>query len=141
MTRITRRVFVGVGAAATLATPYVLRQAKAQAPAAPAPPAGPLKQPPLGFHESQLAPTIGARTVMLHYGRHHAAYYANLNNFTKIYNLVEHEYADKVDPNKAIYGPDSVGSVVGAIPGMLRTLDPHSNFFDPAAFARIREEQ
>ena len=28
---------------------------------------------------------------------------ANLNNFTKIYNLVEHEYADKVDPNKAIY--------------------------------------
>jgi carboxyl-terminal processing protease len=66
---------------------------------------------------------------------------ANLNNFTKIYTLVEHEYADKVDPNKAIYGPDSVGSVVGAIPGMLRTLDPHSNFFDPAAFARIREEQ
>src|SRR5215831_3167821 len=45
---------------------------------------------------------------------------ANLNNFTKIYNIVEREYADKVDPNKAIYGPDSVGSVVGAIPGMLR---------------------
>ncbi len=29
----------------------------------------------------------------------------------------------------------------GAIPGMLRTLDPHSNFFDPKAFALMREDQ
>ncbi|MGH9583228.1 MAG: S41 family peptidase, partial [Bryobacteraceae bacterium] len=42
-------------------------------------------------------------------------------------------YADKLSPDKAIYK--------GAIPGMLRTLDPHSNFFDPKAFAGLREEQ
>jgi Fe-Mn family superoxide dismutase len=83
MTKITRRVFVAAGAAATLATPAVLRHAQAQAPAAPAAPAGPFKQPPLPFHEAQLAPVIGQRTVFLHYNRHHASYYANLNNITK----------------------------------------------------------
>jgi len=54
--------------------------AQAQAPAAPA---GPFVQPPLPFLEPQLAPTISNRTVTLHYGRHHASYYANLNNLTK----------------------------------------------------------
>src|ERR1700680_1340366 len=83
MTKITRRVFVAAGAAAALATPSVLRHARAQAPAAPAEPTGPFKQPPLPFHDAQLAPTIGARTVFLHYNRHHASYYANLNNITK----------------------------------------------------------
>jgi len=29
----------------------------------------------------------------------------------------------------------------GAIPGMLRVLDPHSNFYDPKAYARLREDQ
>ncbi len=29
----------------------------------------------------------------------------------------------------------------GAIPGMLRVLDPHSNFYDPKAYARMREDQ
>jgi Fe-Mn family superoxide dismutase len=82
MTKITRRVFVAAGAAATLATPYI-RRAQAQAPAAPAPPPGPFKQPPLPFLEAQLAPVIGQRTVFLHYSRHHASYYANLNNLTK----------------------------------------------------------
>jgi Fe-Mn family superoxide dismutase len=51
--------------------------------AAPAPPPGPFKQPPLPFLEPQLAPTISTRTVTLHYGRHHASYYTNLNNLTK----------------------------------------------------------
>src|SRR6202521_2786596 len=83
MTKITRRVFVAAGAAAPPATPAGLRRARARAPGAPAAPAGPFKQPPLPFHESQLAPTIGARTVTLHYGRHHASYYGNLNAVTK----------------------------------------------------------
>jgi carboxyl-terminal processing protease len=65
----------------------------------------------------------------------------SLKNFTNIYDIVQREYADKINPNKAIYGPDGLNTPVGAIPGMLRTLDPHSNFFDPANFARIREEQ
>jgi Fe-Mn family superoxide dismutase len=83
MSKMTRRAFVASAAAtATLATPY-LQFAQAQAPAPAAPPAGPFKQPPLPFHEAQLAPTIGTRTVQLHYGRHHASYYGNLNNLTK----------------------------------------------------------
>src|SRR5947207_13672192 len=49
----------------------------------PAPPVGPFVQPPLPFLEPQLAPTISNRTVTLHYGRHHASYYANLNTPTK----------------------------------------------------------
>src|SRR6185369_7712564 len=37
-----------------------------------------------------------------------------------------------VDSDKAVYG---------AIDGMLRTLDPHSKFFDPKAFNSLREDQ
>jgi carboxyl-terminal processing protease len=57
----------------------------------------------------------------------------SLNSFSKVYDLVEDNSADKVSPDKGIYK--------GAIPGMLRTLDPHSNFFDPKDFASMREEQ
>jgi Fe-Mn family superoxide dismutase len=94
--KITRRAFVATAtAAATFASPYIIR-AQAQAPAAPAappaaapaaapaaPPAGPFKQPPLPFHESVLAPVIGARTVFVHYARHGAAYFNTLNTLTK----------------------------------------------------------
>ena len=65
---------------------------------------------------------------------------SNLKDFTRIYDIVQREYADQVDPNKAIYGPENAAAV-GAIPGMLRVLDPHSNFFDPHTFAQLREEQ
>jgi superoxide dismutase, Fe-Mn family len=81
MSNINRRAFVATAAAAaTLATPYLVA---AQTPPAPPPPTGPFKQPPLPFTEGALTPTIGARTVALHYGRHHASYYTNLNNITK----------------------------------------------------------
>ena len=33
------------------------------------------------------------------------------------------------------------GIYKGAIPGMLRTLDPHSNFFDPHDMANMRDDQ
>src|ERR1035437_9366829 len=56
---------------------------------------------------------------------------AGLNQFTKVYSTVEQNFADPVSPDKAIYK--------GAIPGMLRTLDPHSNFFDPKDFDGLRE--
>src|ERR1700679_3635208 len=60
----------------------------------------------------------------------------SLHSFTNVYSLVEQNYAepltgDKTD--KAIYD--------GAIPGMLHVLDPHSNFYDPKAFAQMREDQ
>src|SRR5271156_4532207 len=57
----------------------------------------------------------------------------NIKQFTKVYELVENNFADKVSSDKGIYN--------GAIPGMLRTLDPHSNFFDPKAFAALRDDQ
>jgi carboxyl-terminal processing protease len=59
-----------------------------------------------------------------------------LHSFTDVYALVEQNYAEHLDSdktNKAIYD--------GAIPGMLHTLDPHSNFYDPKAFAQMREDQ
>jgi carboxyl-terminal processing protease len=57
----------------------------------------------------------------------------NLREFTQVYDLVEKNYAEPVNPDKAIYN--------GAIPGMLRVLDPHSNFFDPKQYALLREDQ
>ncbi len=57
----------------------------------------------------------------------------SLHEFTSVYEVVQQNYAEPVSPDKAIYN--------GAIPGMLRVLDPHSNFFDPKSYAALREEQ
>jgi len=57
----------------------------------------------------------------------------SLRQFTQIYNVVEQNYAEPVNADKAIYN--------GAIPGMLHVLDPHSNFFDPKAYSLLREDQ
>jgi carboxyl-terminal processing protease len=57
----------------------------------------------------------------------------SLRSFSDVYKVVQQNYAEPVDPDKAIYN--------GAIPGMLRVLDPHSNFFDPKSYAALREEQ
>jgi carboxyl-terminal processing protease len=56
-----------------------------------------------------------------------------IRDFTQVYAVIEQNYADPVDPDRAIYQ--------GAIPGMLRVLDPHSSFFDARAFSLLREEQ
>jgi carboxyl-terminal processing protease len=66
---------------------------------------------------------------------------SNLQEFTRVYSIVEEQYASHLNPDRAIYGMDVPASPVGAIPGMLRPLDPHSDFFGPAAFALIREQQ
>ena len=58
---------------------------------------------------------------------------SSIESFTKVYDIVDQNYADKLQSDKAVYK--------GAIPGMLRTLDPHSNFFDPKEFSSLREEQ
>jgi len=57
----------------------------------------------------------------------------SLKQFTDVYAIVENNYAEPVNPDKAIYN--------GAIPGMLHALDPHSNFFDPKSYALMREDQ
>jgi carboxyl-terminal processing protease len=62
---------------------------------------------------------------------------ASVKKFTSLYSVVEQNFADPLNADKAIYG----SSGAGAIPGMLRTLDPHSNFFDPSALKAMREEQ
>jgi carboxyl-terminal processing protease len=60
----------------------------------------------------------------------------NLKSFTNVYALVEQNYAEPINGDKA-----DTAIYDGAIPGMLRTLDPHSNFYDPKAYAKMREEQ
>jgi carboxyl-terminal processing protease len=57
----------------------------------------------------------------------------SLKQFTDVYSVVEENYAEPVNADKAIYN--------GAIPGMLHALDPHSNFFDPKSYALMREDQ
>lgn len=56
-----------------------------------------------------------------------------VKTFTRVYSAVEQNFADKVTSDKAIYK--------GAVVGMLRTLDPHSSFFDPRDFQMLREDQ
>ena len=53
--------------------------------------------------------------------------------FTRLLAVVEQNYAEDVDLQDAIFQ--------GAIPNMLRALDPHSQFFSPDAFKQLREEQ
>lgn len=52
--------------------------------------------------------------------------------FTAALNAIEREYVDEVPSDRLVYG---------AIDGMLKTLDPHSSFFDPRAYAQMRERQ
>ncbi len=56
-----------------------------------------------------------------------------VKSFTRVLSIVEKNYAEPVDADKAIYN--------GAIPGMLRVLDPHSSFFDQRQFTLLREDQ
>jgi carboxyl-terminal processing protease len=57
----------------------------------------------------------------------------HIKNLTSVLSVVQQNYAIPVDTDRALYE--------GAIPGMLRVLDPHSTFFDPRQFALIREGQ
>jgi carboxyl-terminal processing protease len=47
--------------------------------------------------------------------------------------IVKDNFADSVNTEKAIYQ--------GAIPGMLRTLDPHSSFLDPTEYQDMQRKQ
>ncbi len=57
----------------------------------------------------------------------------SFKQFSKVLSALEQSYADKVKSEDAIYQ--------GAIPSMLQSLDPHSQFFDPDAFERLRDDQ
>lgn len=60
----------------------------------------------------------------------------NLHQFTDVYSVLEQNYAEPLNGEK-------VDKIIydGAIPNMLHTLDPHSSFYDPKAFAQMREDQ
>ncbi len=52
--------------------------------------------------------------------------------FTSALAAIDREYVEDVPSDRLVYG---------AIDGMLKTLDPHSSFFDPKAYAQLRERQ
>ncbi len=56
-----------------------------------------------------------------------------LKEFTAIYSVIEENFADFIVPEQAFYG--------GAIPGLLRALDPFSAFLDPDQFKSLQEMQ
>lgn len=56
---------------------------------------------------------------------------AALKRFIEVFSAVREHAAQPMDVNQAIYS--------GAIPGMLRQLDPHSIFFDPMHFEQLKE--
>ena len=55
----------------------------------------------------------------------------DLKKLVDVFVAVSDQGANPVDPSIAFYQ--------GAIPGMLRTLDPHSTFFDPDQFAQLKQ--
>jgi carboxyl-terminal processing protease len=57
--------------------------------------------------------------------------YTDLQLFTKVLNLVQQYYVEEVDTKKLIYG---------AIKGMLKELDPHTNFLPPEIFKEFESE-
>ncbi|MGH9587850.1 MAG: S41 family peptidase [Acidobacteriaceae bacterium] len=65
-----------------------------------------------------------------------SAFRDSLKEFTSVYQVVAQNYAEPLNGHK----PDQV-IYDGAIPEMLRTLDPHSNFYDPDAYAKMQEDE
>jgi carboxyl-terminal processing protease len=52
--------------------------------------------------------------------------------FTSALAAIEREYVEDVPSDRLVYS---------AIDGMLKTLDPHSSFFDPRSYRQLRERQ
>lgn len=57
--------------------------------------------------------------------------YSELQVFTKILNMTQQFYVEEIDTKKLIYG---------AIKGMLRELDPHTNYMSPEIFKEFESE-
>jgi carboxyl-terminal processing protease len=73
-----------------------------------------------------------------------ADFRASVKRLGKVYELLEQNYADPVNPDVALYGASANNAgggdnSTGAIPGMLKVLDPHSQFFDPSRYASLRQ--
>jgi carboxyl-terminal processing protease len=57
----------------------------------------------------------------------------SVKSLTEALSLLEKNFADPVSSEKVIYQ--------GAVPGMLRTLDPHSSFLDPSEYQDMQRKQ
>jgi carboxyl-terminal processing protease len=57
--------------------------------------------------------------------------YTDLQTFTKVLNLIQQYYVEEVDSRKLLYG---------AIKGMLRELDPHTNFMPADIYKEFESE-
>jgi carboxyl-terminal processing protease len=57
----------------------------------------------------------------------------DIKKLLDVFTILDQQAADPVSPDQALYQ--------GAIPGMLRTLDPHSIFFDPDQFQQLQQMQ
>lgn len=55
-----------------------------------------------------------------------------MKSFSDVLDAIEVHYVEKIPPKKI---------VTGGINGLLRSLDPHSNFLDEEAYAALQEEQ
>jgi len=62
-----------------------------------------------------------------------AAVADDLKKIIDVFVTLDEHAAEPISPDRAIYQ--------GAIPGMLRTLDPHSIFFDPDQFQQLQQMQ
>jgi carboxyl-terminal processing protease len=58
---------------------------------------------------------------------------SGIKRVTQAYAIVEENAAEPISPEQAFFQ--------GAIPGMLRRLDPHSVFFDPGQFEQLKKLQ
>lgn len=100
---INRRTTLALGAAAaatTLFRPHIARAA------------APFEQPPLPYAEDALAPQISARTVALHYGKHHKAYFDKLNELAPGTPYADLELEEVVKQSKA-NGDDAIFNQAG----------------------------
>ncbi len=83
-----------------------------------------------------LAGTLVSRKVGAQSSADESTFRDCLKQFTSVYQVVAQNYAEPLTGKKP-------GDVIydGAIPEMLRTLDPHSTFYDPKAYARMQEDE
>ena len=81
----------------------------------------PIELPPLPYEPAALEPTMSAKTLAFHHGKHHAAYVASYNDLTNAYGGIMNEYARAMAPavkyiGGAYINRDHVGDPNGRLP-------------------------
>jgi superoxide dismutase, Fe-Mn family len=115
-----RNLLSAAGSLAAIALAPRLTLAQSLTQSATAGAEGPFAVPPLPYPAGALMPVISAETMMLHHGRHHAAYVNNLNAIAKDY------------PQIGRAAPQDLLAGLGELPETIRTgvrnnLGGHAN--------------